>query len=116
MEKQRVLPVRENEFLIHCHRVLNSPKLDVERCIGNSLELEQYLNGRKPIPYLEGDLAPVKETGEVVFAHKGLFSLSDSEYKHLRKTGVAVALAESLDKIAAYKQRDPNQKVGIFLI
>lgn len=114
MERKRILPVTENEFLTLNHRALNDSRLNIESCVDESQELKNCLNGKEPVPCLEGDLVPVKETREVVLAHKGIFPLTRSEYEHLREAGLASPLNKALDKVADYRQKT-NQRVSVFL-
>lgn len=103
--------VSPGEFLAVRHSVLNGNTYDVGKLVEDTLKLEQHLNGRRAVPCFEGDILQVAETGEIVLTHQNFSSLSKVKYQALREQKIAASLLEVLDKIAAYKQKNPDQKV-----
>ena len=103
--------VSPRKFLAVRHSVLNGNTYDVRELVDDTLSLERYTDGRAVIPCFEGDILQVGETGEIVLTHQNFFPLSEKKYKDLRENNLAASLKEVLDKIAAYKLKDGDQKV-----
>ncbi len=101
----------KKEFLIVRHSYLNGNTYVLENVIEETLSLENQLNGRKAVLCLEGDVLQVEETGEVVLTHQNFRSLSRDTYRQLRERQIAASLHEVLEKIAAFRDTCPEQRV-----
>ena len=104
-------PGTSKEFLAVRHSVLNGNTYDIEKLVEDTLCLERYTPGRKVVPCFEGDLLQVRETGEAILTHQNFFPLSQERYRDLKERKLAASLKEVLDKIAAFRQKNSDQKV-----
>lgn len=105
------LIVTPEEFIAVRHSVLNGNTYNVGKLVEDTLNLEEYINGRAVIPCFEGDILQVRETGEVVLTHENFFPLSEKRYKNLKEKKLAASLKEVLDKIVGYRQQDSYQRI-----
>lgn len=105
----------KQEFLVVRHSVLNGNTYNVAAVVDDVLHLQPSLQGRTPIPCLEGDVIQVQETGEVVLTHRNWLPLSKETYRSLRDDQIAVPLEEALEKVATYRQSSPEQRVVLCL-
>lgn len=108
---QNTAIVSPGEFLAVRHSVLNGNTYDVGKLVEDTLKLERHMDGRKVVPCFEGDILQVAETGEIVLTHQNWSPLSRREYEALREQKIAASLQEVLDRVAIYKQKNPDQRV-----
>ncbi len=101
----------EKEFLVIRHSFLNGNTYDLDRLLEDTSALEKYLNGRRAVLCLEGDILQLEETGEVVLTHRNFMPLPQSTYRKLHEREIAASLQEVLDKISGFYQKTPEQRV-----
>jgi hypothetical protein len=105
----------QKEFLAVRHSYLNGNNLNLEHAVEETLALEKYTCGRKIVPCFEADLLQVQETKEVVLTHQNFIPLSQKKYQEYHEKSIATSLVEALEKVAAYKQKNPEQRIVVCL-
>lgn len=110
MDKELIVDPKK-EFLVVRHRCLNVNSYYIEECVYQMLKLGKHTNGRAVVPCLEGDIIQVEQTGEIVLTHQSFIPLSQGKYRNLRELLLAAPLEEVLNKVAEYRQDNPNQRV-----
>ncbi len=94
----------EKEFLVVRHSFLNGNTYDLDRLLEDTSALEKYLNGRRAVLCLEGDILQLEETGEVVLTHRNFMPLHHGTYRKLHEREIAASLQEVLDKIGFHQE------------